>query len=928
MNTSWLHGSSSIIGLMLVVGSPASAFAQDASGNVLPSGDAAVRGPDQTSAQSTTAADAAATEADAAQNADIVVTGLRQSLASAQNLKRNNVAIVDALVAEDIGKFPDNNAAEALARVTGVQVERFRDEANGVVIRGLPNVQTTLQGREIFTADGRTVSFQDFPAQSLAKLEVFKNTTADNLEGGIAGLINIGLRRPFDFKGFQIAGAVRGTYNDQSRKYDPNGSLLVSDRWQTGIGEIGALINVSYTRANYLNSVRYQGFQDYLLPSQTVTPASVGRSFTYPQDIGLYYARGYRERPSVNGSLQWRPADNLEVYADGLWQAYRGRSGDDFFGIPVQTRAPSLDNVVLIPGGQTPSRYQANVGLTNGPSKWVTQGRTDTYQGAVGAKWTTGIAELATDLAYTKSIVTTQYNMLDTVLTSPLGLDVRLNVGGSVDFTPSGVDFTKPSAYNFRGLYDQRSRQEGSQWQSLTTLKLDTGIDFLPKLDFGFRYASRDASSLSGDRYGSFPQLAIPITAVPGADTGGILQAGFRGSDVQQFRSYWQLSTDGIVNNLPAIRQFVQQGLAASGAPAALRAQWASAIPAYNPVNSFAATERTIASYAQGHLSFDVGIPIEGVIGARLVVTNNTLRGTTSSTTADGTTSLSPVNTKQSYVDVLPNVNLQARLTDKLVVRAAFTKSLTRPGFNQINPALVIQQGTIGGDISYTGNGGNQNLQPIRSTNYDASVEYYFGRSSSVSVAGFYRKINGFIDVFGTRETNATFGPILVYRPQNAGKGQIKGVEAAVSTFFDFLPGLLSGFGVQANGTYIDGTETLPSVPGLSTTAGEIPNVSKWSYNLIGLYEKGPVSVRLAYNKRTRYISSYTAPGVFATVYNKAISRLDLSTSLDVFSNVTITADATNLLGKPWESYVGAPIYPRDVRYEGRIYSVGARFRF
>jgi iron complex outermembrane receptor protein len=86
--------------------------------------------------------------------------------------------------------------------------------------------------------------------------------------------------------------------------------------------------------------------------------------------------------------------------------------------------------------------------------------------------------------------------------------------------------------------------------------------------------------------------------------------------------------------------------------------------------------------------------------------------------------------------------------------------------------------------------------------------------------------------------------------------------------------------------------------------------------------------VRLAYNKRTRYISSYTAPGVFATVYNTAISRLDLSTSLDILSNVTITADAINLLGKPWESYGGAPIYPRDVRYEGRIYSVGARFRF
>ncbi len=587
--------------------------------------------------------------------------------------------------------------------------------------------------------------------------------------------------------------------------------------------------------------------------------------------------------------------------------------------------------MTLIPGGLTPASYTANVGLANGPSKWVTQQKTDTYQGAIGAKWQTGIAELTTDLAYTSSIVTTQYNMFDTALTKPLALNIKLNVEGSVDFTPGGVDFSGPSDYNFRGLYDQRTRSEGTQWQSLTTLKLDTGIGWLPKLDFGFRYAHRDASSLSGDRYASLAQLNLPVTSVPGASQGGILQAGFRGSDVQRFRTYWQLPTDAIVNNLDPIRQFVRRGLVASGASADAQALWASQVPNFNPVNSFTASERTIASYAQAHVAFDIGIPVEGVIGARLVITNNTLRGTTSSTTTVNgvtATALTPIDTRQSYVDVLPNINLQAHLTNRLVLRAAHTESLTRPGFNQINPALVIQQGTIGGDISYTGNGGNPDLQPIRSKNYDASLEYYFGRASSISVTGFYRKIEGFIDVFGTRETNPTVGSILVYRPQNAGKGQIKGVEAAFSTFFDFLPGALSGFGIQANGTYIDGRETLPSVPGLSTTAGEIPNVSKWSYNLIGLYEKGPVSVRLAYNNRTRYISSYTAPGAFATVYNKAISRLDLSTSYDILSNITLTADATNLLGKPWESYVGAPIYPRDVRYEGRIYSVGARFRF
>ena len=138
-------------------------------------------------------------------SADIVVTGLRQSLSSAQNIKRNSDAIVDALVAEDIGKFPDNNASEAIARVTGVQVTRYADEANGVLIRGLPNVQTTVQGREIFTADGRSVAIQDFPAQALSRVDVFKATTAENLEGGIAGLIDVGLRR------LRLAGAFPPT---------------------------------------------------------------------------------------------------------------------------------------------------------------------------------------------------------------------------------------------------------------------------------------------------------------------------------------------------------------------------------------------------------------------------------------------------------------------------------------------------------------------------------------------------------------------------------------------------------------------------------------------------------------------------------------------------------------------------------------------
>ncbi|MGH1557943.1 TonB-dependent receptor plug domain-containing protein [Caulobacter segnis] len=174
-------------------------------------------------AQTTTKADkpAATKTADDAAVTEVVVTGLRQSLRSAQTIKRNSDAILDAVVAEDIGKLPDNTAAETLARIAGIQVERFSDEANRVLIRGLPDVATTYNGREIFTAELRRVQLQDFPAQALAGIEVYKSGTADIVEPGLAGLINVRTRRPLDFKGRFIGGGVRLTYNDQEQEARP-----------------------------------------------------------------------------------------------------------------------------------------------------------------------------------------------------------------------------------------------------------------------------------------------------------------------------------------------------------------------------------------------------------------------------------------------------------------------------------------------------------------------------------------------------------------------------------------------------------------------------------------------------------------------------------------------------------------------------------
>src|SRR5690349_9423194 len=192
----------------------------------------------------------------------IVVTGLRRSLQSARNVKRNSSQIVDAIVASAIGKLPDIAVSDTAARIPGIQVTRERGEADRVLVRGLDRTfyTTTYNGREIFTAETRSVALQDFPAGAIAAIEAFKTSTSNLVEPGLAGLVNVRSRRPFDFKGLEVAGSVWGVYTENAKDLEPNGALLISNRWDVGEGEIGALINFNYTRMHFEDWVRRHGF--------------------------------------------------------------------------------------------------------------------------------------------------------------------------------------------------------------------------------------------------------------------------------------------------------------------------------------------------------------------------------------------------------------------------------------------------------------------------------------------------------------------------------------------------------------------------------------------------------------------------------------------------------------------------------------------
>jgi TonB-dependent receptor len=178
---------------------------------------------------------------------EVVVTGQRASLQKAVQIKRDAAQVVESVVADDIGKFPDNTVAEALQRVPGIQtVNNFNNEIVNPLIRGIGDILTTLDGREMFSGVGRGFAFQDLPSEALARADVYKSNSANLIEGGVAGVIDLRLHKPFDFKkGWSLAGTARGYYGKEVSKTSYKLGVLATNRWNTSLGEMGLLVDLS-----------------------------------------------------------------------------------------------------------------------------------------------------------------------------------------------------------------------------------------------------------------------------------------------------------------------------------------------------------------------------------------------------------------------------------------------------------------------------------------------------------------------------------------------------------------------------------------------------------------------------------------------------------------------------------------------------------
>ncbi|MCE4361478.1 TonB-dependent receptor [Xanthomonas hortorum] len=847
----------------------------------------------------------------------VQVTGTRSSVTKAQLVKQNAEQIVDSIVAEDIGKLPDNNVAEALQRISGIQITRNYGEGSSIAIRGLTQVRTELNGRDIFTAnDGRGLSFEDVSAELLGGVNVYKNPSADMIEGGLGGTVDLRTRLPFDYDGRKIAGSVQYNHYDLADDGKPAFSGLFSDRWQTGIGEIGLLVNYSQQKSPF----RQDTISIEPWYTQTDLPGYEGQEVSVPHGAGINTTVGERERKTGAFAMQWRPNDSVEVYTQVLRSEYDFRWQDySFFALTQQTPIQGL------PGIQVNDRNEfVNGSFQNVPTESntsLTERHSVTTDYSLGAKWTVNEKlTLSTDFQYVDATTTgTRYIVATGQDTSPqFNVDFRGDLPRLSVTDASGAEGYLADVNNYDGWryhLDNKDDNKGTEFAWRADMDLAFDSDFVRSFKAGVRYTDRDAET-KGNIY-RFMCLNTacgaatdsPFAAFPSIDivTNPITDF-FRGESSTFGRTL--TASNSAVSNY-------EQTLATFGASPLV----------FAPNNINAQTEKTYAAY--GVLRFGVdsdSIPFDGNIGVRVVRTEVGSTGVRTGTDGEGG-GLIPVDAQQTYTDVLPSLNLRWMLSDTLQWRFAASRGISRPTFDRLNPNLSLSTGSSNGASTFTGRAGNPDLEPVKADQFDTALEWYFGQGSMMYGTLFYKKIEGFIadsvfnEVYDGRVWQIT-------RPVNGDAGKIRGAELGYTQFFDFLPGWLSGFGLQTNYTYVDSEAPSPTATDTNGQALTVPleGLSKNSYNAILSYETARFQGRVAYNWRSDWLVTTAGNGTEnLPVYNKGFGQLDASLRFNINDVWSISLDGVNLLDTRRESYLGSESRYRDFVINDRRYGLTLR---
>lgn len=891
-----------------------------------------------------TAQTQAASDPQADGEGDIVVKGFRESLARAATIKRNEATVSDVIAAEDIGKYPDVNIAESLQRVTGVQITRNRGAGSAISVRGLsPSfVATELNGRQIVSGGGRTFNFLSLSPDFVSAVVVEKSPTASAIEGGLSATVDVRTARPLDVGKSTIAGRIEGVYDDQREAASPRASVIgnfVNQDKTFGIslgGGYERVLNRTYSQVSYgaETGVEQAKGVDYNVDGD--------RNDTYAFDHAQSYfaTTGVRKRWSGIAGLQWKPDDQVEIYADGLWTQFTD-SADQWdaatrftniapsqagakFGVVSSTIDTSYVSKLL--GGAQGFLTSLDAdGVDLRADRQPFSSKNTIVSGALGAKFNSGRFHLNVEGSFSRGIVNAFNAQASSIARASVAISRPEGLAGQPKLTfDRGFDPLNPNNFNFLGVsrrYDNSSDRIAS---GKADLAYDVGDGFIKKLKIGVNYSDRHLRSthVESNIDGKTAAVLGGYTYQPGVELGSISSAPFL-TKVS--------SNPGIPNWFGTYLTFdYDKFFKALGGEAAVT----KAAPFIESAGArLDITERTIAAYGQVDFA-DSADRLSGNIGARFISTQLTSSGfgvdlNNLSFLADGVTTVVPpagtLTVKSSYDYVLPSLNLRYNISDRLTARFAAARVLARPDFNLLGTGVSVNANVLSITAS------NPNLKPYLSNQLDLSFEYYLPKSGLISLAFFFKNVDNFIvngQVVDVRSVKLADGSSkqLTFRrnqPINLETVNVKGVEFGAQIPLDLMANFANGFGVFGNATYVDAPEVPAEQNGLPFP---LPGVSKFSYNIGAYFEKWGFGARAYYNWRSKFETgdaNYFGDRNFQIPYG----QLDGSVSYDVTKYATISIDFENLTNSVQQQQNNFGL-ARGYYQNGRRFTVGLRARF
>lgn len=784
---------------------------------------------------------------------DIVVTGAREGQRKAVAEKRNADNTVEALYANDVGKLPDQNVAEAVRRLPGLSVANDQGEGRYVIIRGIdPNlVNVSLNGQTLPAPepDGRQVKLDDLPSAMIQSVVVSKSLLPSQDANAIGGEVAIRTLTAYDRSERFFLGA-RGSagWSKLNGKTPWEVDGQVGGRFGAN-QEFGAVVSANYSRRP-IESENFQGSEAW--------------STGIPDQNGLRDYNLVRTRLGVVGNFDYRPSDDVKLYIRSSYSKFTDHETRD------QNRVGSETGITQ--ASPTSGTFKATGTIL------VRRREEDdnTKSVTLGGEFNVGGGKLEASGGYTKAVKTDPIRSEFTFTTPKNGLTVDYDL--STDpyrFTPRTPGFTDPSKFTLSKYnLDQRQAYE-ELWQARVDYTLPIAIGDDSAIKIGGKYLTRKKFNNQDKTDYKVGSTALALTNfgyVGNTDFyNGMYRFGQR-IDYYKARAYVEAN--------PSTLKIDKDGTLADSLS-----------------SDYDVRESIVAGYAMATLKFG---PVTIIPGVRVEHTEDKTKAKVVDDASKLTAGYNSFGNK-SYTDVFPGVNAKWDITSDLLMRAAVTTAIGRPNYPDLAPYIVVEDDTVPG-ISL----GNPDLKPYKSVNLDTSLEYYPTKDSVFAIGLFYKHIDNPIYTSNARLTNVTYAGVTyaaadVSKPINAESEVVYGIELNAQTQFTWLPGLLSGFGVSANYTHVEGHATAPGI-----RAGDLP-LGFQSHD-IGtaqlFYEKYGFAARVAYSSRSKYLDLLGGSAA-ADEYTDNNGQLDVHASYQITPMVTIFADGTNLTDAPWRRFIG-----------------------